>query len=64
MDSFSNNPLVYKKTDDNFILYSVGLNFIDDDGKVVRDDEGKIKTWPDEGDNVFWPMQKSHVKQQ
>ena len=31
MDSFSDKPLVYKKTDDNFVLYSVGPNFTDDE---------------------------------
>ncbi len=57
-DPFSDKPLVYKKTDDNFILYSVGLNFKDDGGQIVRDEKGRIKLWADEGDAVFWPVEK------
>ena len=59
IDSFSDSkPLVYKKTDDSFLLYSVGSNFTDDGGRVVRDDKGRIKMWADEGDWVFWPVTK------
>lgn len=60
MDPFSNQPLVYKKTEDNFTLYSVGLYFEDDGGRVYRDDKGRVKLWTDEGegDAVFWPVQK------
>jgi len=58
IDPYSDKPLVYRRTDDNFILYSVGLNFTDDGGQVVRDDEGRIKKWADEGDWVFWPVRK------
>jgi len=54
MDPFSDKPLVYKKTDDNFILYSVGMNFKDDGG----DRKGKTVNWTEEGDAVFWPVQK------
>ncbi len=57
-DPFSDKPLVYKKTDGNFILYSVGLDFKDDGGKVYRDEKGKVRLWGDEGDTVFWPVQK------
>lgn len=58
MDPFSDKPLVYKKTDDNFILYSVGPNFKDDGGQPGKDDEGRVKKWMDNGDTVFWPVQK------
>jgi hypothetical protein len=60
LDSFSDKPLVYKKTDDNFILYSVGLNLEDDGGQVYRGKEGKKpRLWDDEfGDAVFWPVPK------
>jgi len=58
MDPWSDKPLVYKKTADNFTLYSVGSNFKDDGGQVYRDEKGKIKLWGDEGDAVFWPVQK------
>ncbi len=58
MDPFSDKPLVYRKTDDGFTLYSVGLNFIDDGGKLGKDKKGKVKLWADNGDAVFWPALK------
>ena len=62
MDPYSDKPLVYKKIDDNFILYSVGPNFIDDDGESGNDSDGQIRKWRDNGDTVFWPVPKSQVK--
>ncbi len=59
MDTFSDKPLVYKKEDNNFTLYSVGHNFTDDGGQVYRDDKGRVKLWADEGDAVFWPVPKT-----
>ena len=59
MDPFSDKPLVYRKTDNNFILYSVGHNFKDDGGQVYRDDKGRVRQWADEADTVFWPVQKN-----
>jgi hypothetical protein len=59
MDPYSDKPLVYKKTDDNFILYSVGHNFEDDGGQVYRDEEGILRLWHNKfGDSVFWPVPK------
>jgi len=58
MDPFSDKALVYKKTGGNFILYSVGKNFVDDGGQVFRDDEGKVRQYVNEGDWVFWPVIK------
>jgi len=63
MDSFSDKPLVYRKTDDDFILYSVGPNFTDEGGEYSRDSKGRIKNWLDNGDAVFWPVPKSDIKQ-
>jgi len=63
MDSFADKPLVYKKTDDNLILYSVGHNFTDNGGESGRDEKGRIKNWRPDGDTVFWPMPKSVEKQ-
>lgn len=59
MDPFSDAPLVYRKTDDGFTLYSVGLNFIDDGGVLGKDSRGKTTLWHDkEGDAVYWPVQE------
>jgi hypothetical protein len=58
MDPWSDKPLVYKKTDDDFILYSVGFNFTDDGGEYDRDRSGNIRQWSDNGDAVFWPVIK------
>ena len=55
MDLYSDQPLVYKRVNGDFTLYSLGADF-DDDGAVQtpkdrwgRKDEG--------GDAVFWPVQ-------
>jgi hypothetical protein len=61
LDPFSNKPLIYKKSEDDFVLYSVGLNFTDDGGqvyKVHRGDEERAIQWAGEGDAVFWPVTK------
>ena len=58
VDPYSDKPLIYKKTDDDFMLYSVGRNFTDDAGQVARDNEGKIKRYADEGDWVWGPVGK------
>jgi len=63
IDSFSDKPLVYRKTDDNFILYSLGPNFTDDGGEPGRDRKGRIKNWSPNGDTVFWPVPKPELKQ-
>ncbi len=60
IDSFSDNkPFVYKKTDDSFLLYSIGGNFTDDGGgRFVLDERGS-KIWvTNEDDWVFWPVPK------
>jgi hypothetical protein len=56
IDPFSDKPLVYRRTDDGFTLYSVGWNFVDDGGTIFRNDKGRAKMWADEGDAVFWPV--------
>lgn len=63
MDPYSDKPLVYRRTDGNFILYSLGLDFVDDGGEVMRDDEGRPRRWGDTGDRVFWPASKSQTNQ-
>ena len=57
IDPFSDKPFVYKNTGDDFILYSVGEDFIDNDGEIYRDDRGRVRMWPNTGDVVFWPVQ-------
>jgi hypothetical protein len=57
-DPYSDGPLVYKKTGDNFFLYSIGPDFIDDGGQAAFDDFGQAAWWPDKGDTVFWPIEK------
>jgi len=63
MDPFSDKPLIYKKTDDNFILYSVGENFTDDGGKVFMKN-GQPQKWGTSkaGDVVFWPVVKTSLR--
>ncbi len=62
IDSYSDKPLVYKKTEDNFILYSIGPDFKDDGGKPSRDRKGRVRLWVGEGDVVFWPQPESELK--
>lgn len=52
MDPYSGNPLVYRRMDADFILYTWGEDF-DDDG-------GRHCDWGQHiegGDHVFWPVQ-------
>ncbi len=53
-DPFSGKPFIYKRDDDAFTLYSVGINTRDDGGK--HDPKFGEKTG--DGDYVFWPVQK------
>jgi hypothetical protein len=59
-DPYSDKPLVYKKTDDDFTLYSIGPNFKDDGGEVAIA-HGRPQKWgtDEAGDIVFWPVSKS-----
>ena len=58
IDTFSDKPLVYKKTADGFLLYGIGSNFKDDGGEFGTDKTGKPRLWGKQGDAVFWPRQK------
>lgn len=60
LDPYSDKPLVYRKTDDNFILYSVGPNFKDDNGEIAME-HGRPRRWgtSEAGDIVLWPLPKS-----
>ncbi len=63
MDPYSDKPLVYKRIDDDFMLYSLGCNLKDDGGKIVER-RGNPEKWGthDDGDAVFWPVPKPQVK--
>jgi len=56
MDPWSDKPLIYRRTGDNFILYSLGPNFEDNGGKPATDSKGRPKKWLDNDDTVFWPL--------
>jgi hypothetical protein len=58
MDPYSDKPLIYRRTDDSFLLYSVGPNFKDDGGQLSRDRTGRVEKWPADGDHLFWPLPK------
>ncbi len=62
VDVFSGKPLVYRKTGESFILYSIGNNFKDDGGKPETDSKGRPKLWDYDGDAVFWPVPKYEVQ--
>jgi len=59
IDPYSDSPLVYRRTEDEFLLYSFGSNFKDDGGKLGLGRNGKPTMWADDGDWVFWPPLKS-----
>jgi len=50
-DPFSNGPLIYKRAEGGFMLYSCGMDLDDDGGVPSRWGDG-----PDGGDQVFWPI--------
>jgi hypothetical protein len=60
IDPYSDKSLIYKKTENNFVLYSIGRNFKDDGGKVFIEHEN-VHEWgaSKEGDAVFWPVGNS-----
>ncbi|MBW8038863.1 MAG: hypothetical protein FVQ85_02555 [Planctomycetes bacterium] len=59
IDPYSDQSLVYKRTESDFALYGVGENFKDDGGTVAVVD-GRLRKWgtKEEGDWVFWPVSK------
>jgi len=58
MDPYGDKPLIYEKTKDSFVLYSIGLNFKDDGGEPGKSSAGRLRKWSDNGDTVFWPVPK------
>jgi len=63
MDPYSDGPLVYRRTDSGFLLYSFGMNLTDDGGELGLGSRGTPRMWADNGDWVFWPVPKPQVKQ-
>lgn len=57
-DPYGDGCLVYRRTGDNFTLYSRGCNFQDDGGKSLVDPDHSWRMWgtEQEGDAVFWPV--------
>ncbi len=60
-DPYSDGKLVYKLTEDGFMIYSFGPDFDDDGGRWYIDSKGQKRTWArrrgDDGDSVLWPAQ-------
>jgi hypothetical protein len=59
-DPYSDKSLVYRRTGEGFILYSVGPNFKDDDGEVATE-RGRPMRWGtrEAGDIILWPLSKT-----
>jgi len=62
-DPYSDGPLVYKRTDEGFLLYSLGTDLTDNAGTLGLGKDGKPRMWADDGDWVFWPVPESQAKQ-
>ncbi len=62
MDPHSDGPLIYRRTNGGFLLYSFGMDLTDDGGKLGLDSRGTPRMWADNGDWVFWPVPKPQVK--
>ena len=62
-DPYSDGPLVYRRTDESFILYSFGMNLKDDGGKLGLGKDGRPRMWASDGDWIFWPVPESEVIQ-
>ncbi len=63
MDPYSDAPLIYRRTDGGFLLYSFGMDLTDDGGKLGLGSRGTPRMWADNGDWVFWPLPKPQLKQ-
>ncbi len=61
-DPYSDGPLIYRRTDGEFLLYSLGINLTDNGGKLGLGSRGTPRMWADDGDWVFWPVAKPQVK--
>jgi len=57
-DPFGQGPLTYRRTADGFVLYSWGQNLVDDGGRPGTGQDGRPRDWADNGDMVFWPVNR------
>ncbi len=53
VDPFGDGPLIYRRSGDHFVLYSLGDDFVDDEGLTATGRRGS--QW---GDLVFWPVER------
>ncbi len=58
IDPYTGEPLLYRKVDNGFVLYSVGPNCKDDGGQISYTESGRVKQWQEESDFILWPVQK------
>jgi len=61
MDPYSNGPLVYRLTKNNFTLYSVGEDFSDNGGvakagHVLMSQQLGMTSYTEQSDIVYWPV--------
>jgi membrane protease YdiL (CAAX protease family) len=54
VDPYNNGALIYRRSDNDFLLYSFGADFDDDGGTPSKWGDG-----PKGGDQVFWPVRDS-----
>ncbi len=58
IDPYSGRPLVYRRTPEGFVLYSWGANLTDEGGRQGTGRGGQPRLWQEDGDWVFWPVQR------
>jgi hypothetical protein len=56
-DPYSGKAFGYRVTGDDFLLYSWGLNLVDDGGRQGTGQNGAPRMYAENGDWVFWPVQ-------
>jgi hypothetical protein len=56
IDPYSGKAFGYRTTENGFLLYSWGLNLVDDGGWQETGQNGMPRAWADNGDEVFWPV--------
>jgi hypothetical protein len=57
IDPYSGKAFGYRVTGDDFLLYSWGLNLVDDGGRQGTGQNGAPRMYAENGDWVFWPVQ-------